>query len=155
MNRNKKQIIPIVCLLLILVLTIYLIGPGWSPIASIRDSDGDGAPDSQDLAPSDKTKWAQATARFIVYMNLSAYDSQYCTLAFNGLLGWHDWLNESNSFNVPFVYQWLYGPVNSTSMTIEWKYEATQSGSSPIDITKSQTIVLQDGSKDVPFYFAP
>ena len=59
-SKKKKGIIAgsIIAIIIVVVLLIYLLSPSLSPIASIRDTDGDGVADNEDAFPNEPTQWS-------------------------------------------------------------------------------------------------
>ena len=56
-SMKKKLIVLTSVVIAVIILLAYLLGPGWSPIASIRDFDGDGRADAYDVFPHDPMNW--------------------------------------------------------------------------------------------------
>jgi hypothetical protein len=60
LKMMKKGLIigTVIAIIIIIVLIFYLLSPSLSPIASIRDTDGDDHPDSSDAFPTISTQWS-------------------------------------------------------------------------------------------------
>jgi hypothetical protein len=63
-TMKKKLIVLASTVVAVIILLAYLLGPGWSPIASIRDTDGDGRADANDLYPNDPKNWTLGKVNF-------------------------------------------------------------------------------------------
>ena len=68
MITKKNTIVLTSIIIVVILLLVYLLGPDWSPIASIRDTDGDGRADTNDLYPNDSINWTlgKANVSFII-----------------------------------------------------------------------------------------
>jgi hypothetical protein len=121
----------------------------WNP--AIRDHDGDGVPDGQDAARTNKTIWGTASAIIHVRMQFSVVNNQSYIIKFNGELEMNGWVNFSDSAVLDLTFTWLYGTVNSTSLAIDWICDGVHYAI-PFHITESQTIpAVHDGMTYIVF----
>lgn len=102
------------------VLVAYLLGPGELLGSSAQDTDGDGVPDYQDAAPTDSTIWGAASATVHIAIQFNTVDHGNYTIWFNGEFMTKRWVNFTYLDYFDLEHKWLYGPVNSTSLTINW-----------------------------------
>lgn len=59
-KRTFVLVVEVTVIVAVLMILVVMFNPSTSPIASIRDSDGDGHADSKDAFPSDPAEWKDA-----------------------------------------------------------------------------------------------
>jgi len=142
--RKRDAISKIAVLVIILIISFgILTSPGISPISSIRDTDGDGVPDSFDSNPLNSSVWNQAYAKIIVSItNLDQVHNMSFYLYLDGAFNTSWEIPALKTAIIILPVSWQYGNNASMAYAVSIAYNSED----PLDRTHppvdSRTIII-------------
>jgi len=150
LSKKKKKIIigSILTIIIVIFLLFYLLSPSLSPLSQIRDTDGDGHPDSSDFMPNDPLFWDEGSATIIVTITSNHItNSIHFTLYLNDVMKAEGDLAPGASTIKNIICTFPIGQGNTTAVTVL----ATATGGAWGDTSASASGLVLNGDS-YPIY---
>jgi len=135
-TMTRKMIASTSVIIAVIILLAYLLGPGWSQIASTEDFDGDGRADAYDVFPHDPMNWTWGYSNITFILDHDLLVNKY---------GMDSPIYHNSTVNYTIIISGPYRSTNTAPPSILFVKSGTMTDSS---VSLNCTFIFPSGIKN-------